>query len=146
VSKRRFGFHEIAGMLEENAQVKFPLVKEKIDEVECTVNLIVVAVIPRFIREIRLGNPPVTFTNGGQTTDFAFAKDIVNANIPAAQSDNNGIFNICFGESVTVNRLAELITELIGSKVRPIHRETRSSDIKYSVSDISRAESFGYKP
>jgi UDP-glucose 4-epimerase len=104
------------------------------------------AVIPKFIQEVRRGNPPVIFGDGEQTRDFAFVKDVVEANVLAAQSDITGTFNIGCGESVTINRLAELIVELVGSKVKPIHRESRSGDIKYSLADISRARAVGYKP
>ena len=110
------------------------------------VNSAYAAVIPKFIMEVRRGNPPVIFGDGEQTRDFAFVKDVVEANILAAQSDISGIFNIGGGESVTINRLAELIVELVGSKVKPVHREPRPGDIKYSLADISRASAFGFKP
>jgi UDP-glucose 4-epimerase len=110
------------------------------------VNSAYAAVIPKFIQEVRRGNPPIIFGDGEQTRDFAFVKDVVEANVMAAQSDITGIFNIGGGESVTINRLAELIVELVGSKVKPIHREPRPGDIKYSLADTSRAKAFGYKP
>ena len=104
------------------------------------------AVIPKFIQEVRRGNAPVIFGDGEQTRDFAFVKDVVEANVLAAQSDISGIFNIGGGESVTINRLAALIVELVGSHVKPIYREPRPGDIKYSLADISRASAFGFKP
>jgi len=70
----------------------------------------------------------------------------VEANILAAQSDVCGIFNVSRGESITINRLAELIIELVGSKVEPIHQELRPGDIRYSIADISKAKAFGYEP
>ena len=110
------------------------------------VNSAYAAVIPRFIQDVRQGNAPVIFGDGEQTRDFAFVKDVVEANILAVQSDITGIFNIGGGESVTINRLAELIVELVGSHVKPIYREPRPGDIKYSLADISRARAFGFKP
>jgi UDP-glucose 4-epimerase len=104
------------------------------------------AVIPKFIQEVRRGNAPVIFGDGEQTRDFAFVKDVVEANVLAVQSDITGIFNIGGGESVTINRLAELIVELVGTKVKPIHLEPRPGDIKYSSADISQARAFGFKP
>jgi UDP-glucose 4-epimerase len=104
------------------------------------------AAIPKFIMEVRRGNAPVIFGDGEQTRDFAFVKDVIEANILAARSDITGIFNIGGGESVTINRLAALIVELVGSKVKPIHREPRPGDIKYSLADISQASAFGFRP
>jgi UDP-glucose 4-epimerase len=103
-------------------------------------------VIPMFIRRIGAGKPPIIFGDGEQTRDFIFVKDIVQANIWAAESDAFGIFNIGHGESITVNRLAELILELTGSDFEPIHQEARPGEVRHSLADISKARSFGYEP
>ncbi len=68
------------------------------------------------------------------------------ASILAAQSDSCGLFNISRGESITINRLAELIIELVGNKVEPIHQKPRAGDIRHSLADISKAKAFGYEP
>jgi len=104
------------------------------------------AVIPRFIKRSCENNPPIIFGDGEQTRDFVFVKDAVEATILAAQSDACGLFNISRGESIAVNRLAELIMELVGNKVEPIHQEPRPGDIRHSLADISKAKTFGYEP
>jgi UDP-glucose 4-epimerase len=104
------------------------------------------AVIPGFIKSSQEGHPPIIFGDGEQTRDFAFVKDVVEANILAAQSDDCGVFNISQGQSITINRLAELIIRLIGAEVEPIYQEVRPGDIKHSLADISKARAFGYKP
>jgi len=104
------------------------------------------AVIPRFIKRTSEGNPPIIFGDGEQTRDFTFVKDTVEANILAAQSDACGLFNISRGESITINRLAELVIELVGNKVEPIHQEPRPGDIRHSLADVSKAKAFGYEP
>ncbi|MBA7672957.1 hypothetical protein ES703_81145 [subsurface metagenome] len=68
------------------------------------------------------------------------------ANILAAQSDACGLFNISRGESITINRLAELVIDLVGNKVEPIYEEPRLGDISSSFADISKAKAFGYEP
>jgi len=104
------------------------------------------AVIPGFIKRSQEGHPPIIFGDGEQTRDFAFVKDVVEANILAAQSDDCGVFNISQGQSITINRLAELIIRLVGAEVEPIYQEVRLGDIKHSLADISKARAFGYKP
>jgi len=104
------------------------------------------AVIPLFIRRTYEGEPPIIFGDGEQTRDFTFVKDVVQANILAAQSDASGVFNISRGESVTINSLAKVIAELVGNKVEPVHQEPRAGDIKHSLADISKAKAFGYEP
>jgi len=103
------------------------------------------AVIPKFIKRSCEGNPPVIFGDGEQTRDFTFVKDVVEANILAAQSDACGVFNISRGESITINQLAKLIIELVGNKVESVHQGPRPGDIRYSLADISKAEAFGYE-
>ncbi len=104
------------------------------------------AVIPRFIKRVSEGNPPIIFGDGEQTRDFTFIKDTVEANILAAESDACGLFNISRGESITINELAKLVIGIIGNNVEPIHQEPRHGDIRHSLADISRASAFGYEP
>lgn len=104
------------------------------------------AVIPRFIMEVRRGKPPVIFGDGEQTRDFVFVKDAVRANILAAEGDAAGVFNVGKGESITLNRLAELIIGLAGANLKPVHAEPRQGDIRHSLADIAKAKGFGYKP
>jgi len=104
------------------------------------------AVIPRFISRVSKGESPIIFGDGEQTRDFTFVKDAVEANILAAESDATGVFNIGKGESISINRLAELIIGLVGKGVKPVHREPRPGDIRHSLADISKAKAFGYNP
>jgi len=104
------------------------------------------AVIPRFIKRVSEGNPPIIFGDGEQTRDFTFVRDVVEANILAAESDATGVFNIGRGETFTINELARLITDITGNNVKPIHGEPRPGDVRHSLADISKAKTFGYKP
>ncbi|MFC2034448.1 SDR family oxidoreductase [Chloroflexota bacterium] len=104
------------------------------------------AVVPLFIKSSLGGESLAIFGDGEQTRDFTFVKDVVDANIQAAESDATGLFNISRGESITLNKLAQLIIELVGNKVEPIHQEPRIGDVKHSLADISKAKTFGYIP
>jgi len=104
------------------------------------------AVIPRFIKRVSQGSSPIIFGDGEQTRDFTFIKDVVQANILAAESNASGIFNIGKGQRTTINQLAELIIGLIGNNIKPIHEEPRPGDIKHSLASISRARTFAYNP
>ena len=104
------------------------------------------AVIPRFIKRVSEGAPPIIFDDGEQTRDFTFVKDAVEANILAAESDACGLFNISWGENITINELAKLVIGIIGNTVEPIYQEPRLGDIRHSLADISKAKTFGYEP
>jgi len=105
------------------------------------------AVIPKFIKSGMEGRPPVIYGDGTQTRDFVFVKDVVRANILAAESEATGVYNIASGESRKINSLAEMIRGLMNKELIPIHREAREGDIKHSWADITKAkENLGYKP
>lgn len=103
-------------------------------------------VIPAFIGRISQNLPPVIFGDGEQSRDFTFIQDVVRANILAAENDAEGIYNIGSGRNITINRLAEIILNLIQKDLKPIHRQPRPGDPRHTLADISRAKSFGYEP
>lgn len=104
------------------------------------------AVIPRFIKRISEGSPPIIFGDGEQTRDCTFVRDAVEASILAAESNATGIFNIGTSTRITINRLAGLTVNLLGNSIEPIHGEPRPGDIRHSLADISRAKAFDYEP
>ena len=104
------------------------------------------AVIPRFITMLSQGNSPIIYGDGEQTRDFTFVADVVEANILAAESGASGIFNIGRGKSVTLNRLTELVADIVGNNITPIHEEPRPGDVRHSLADTARARTFGYAP
>jgi len=69
------------------------------------------------------------------------------ANILAAESEANGIFNIAGGKRITINNLAKSIMDIIGKKLDIRYENPRPGDIKHSLADISKAKKhFSYKP
>ena len=104
------------------------------------------AVIPLFVARVSQNKPPIIYGDGEQTRDFTSIKDVVRANILAAEGDVCGIFNIGVGKSISINELAELITKLMGGNIKPIRQEPRPGDVRYSLADITRAKTFGYVP
>ncbi|MCZ3367220.1 MULTISPECIES: SDR family oxidoreductase [Methanobacterium] len=104
------------------------------------------AVIPIFIDKILKNESPIIYGDGEQSRDFVSVKHVVAANIMAAESKLTGAFNIGLGKSTTINQLFLMIKEIIGIDIQPIYEKERPGDIKYSLADISKAESLGYDP
>ncbi len=82
-------------------------------------------VIAKFLKQ-RMEGKPVTITGDGkQTRDFTHVRDVVRANLLAAQSQKVGkgeVINIGAGENASVNRVAELIggpVEHIAPRLEP---------------------------
>lgn len=104
-------------------------------------------VIPAFIERICRNLPPIIYGDGEQSRDFTFIEDVVQANVLAAEADSaKGVYNIGSGKSYTINRLAEIITNLLHKDLKPIHNEPRPGDPKHTLADVSKARSFGYEP
>ena len=104
------------------------------------------AAIPRFIKRLSEGKPPIIFGDGEQTRDFVFVSDVVRANILAAESDATGVFNIGQGRRVTINELARLVSRIMNKDVGIVHQGARVADIRHSLADISKARLFSYEP
>lgn len=81
--------------------------------------------IARFLKLRREGKPLSITGTGEQTRDFVHVRDIVRANILAAESETVGkgeVINIGTGTNVSVNKIAELIggkTEYIPARLEP---------------------------
>jgi len=98
------------------------------------------AVIPIFISRILQGLPPVIFGDGNQTRDFCFVRDVVKANLLAMEKGSAvGVFNIACEKRTSLNQLAGIIMDIMGSEAGLIHDPPRKGDIQDSVADISAA-------
>jgi UDP-glucose 4-epimerase len=105
------------------------------------------AVIPRFISSVLNGEPPLMYGDGAQTRDFTFVQDVVDANLLAMESDVEGAFNISGGRQTSIEELAWMIINAMGSDVEPVKGPRRPGDILHSVADITAArDAFGYRP
>ena len=102
--------------------------------------------ITAFIGRISQNLPPIIFGDGGQSRDFTFVEDVVQANILAAENNAEGVYNIGSGKDTTINRLAEIILNLMQKDLKPIHEKPRLGDPRHSLADISKAKGFGYQP
>lgn len=105
------------------------------------------AVIPRFITRILTGEPPLIEGDGGQTRDFTFVRDVVQANLRAMESSATGVFNIAGGRRISILDLARTIMDISGREVPVRHVGPRPGDIRDSLADITAArERLQYVP
>jgi len=108
------------------------------------------AVIPLFMRAMIDGRQPIIYGDGGQTRDFTFVEDIVSANLAclsAPDSAMGGIYNIAYGDRISVNDLAAGIAQLAGQPFVPVYEPARPGDIRESQADASRARQLlGWTP
>jgi UDP-N-acetylglucosamine 4-epimerase len=109
------------------------------------------AVIPLFIDAVLEGKPPRMNGDGGQTRDFTFVENCVQANIKAALVQNpeavNQVYNIAVADRTSLNDLFNILKEEAGSSITPEYGPDRPGDIRDSLADITKAETLlGYNP
>ena len=104
------------------------------------------AVIPSFISSVLRNHSPIIYGDGNQTRDFVFIRDVVEANIVAAESEATGVFNIGSGCSTSINELAQHVITISGSKLQPVYKGPRVGEVRNSVADLTMANGIGYKP
>ncbi len=99
------------------------------------------AVIPKFIQRFSNNQPPVIFGDGNQTRDFIYVKDIVKANLLAAEAEQapGQALNVCSGEATSLLALAAALGTIFNSKQKAVHQKQRPGDINRSVGDPSLA-------
>jgi UDP-glucose 4-epimerase len=97
-------------------------------------------VVSIFVRKMLHGEPIVIFGSGLQERSFTFVKDVVKANILAAEkSEAKGmVFNCASGIKVTIKELANMVAEQLGiNNLEVIYKDWTPGDIK--VFDINNA-------
>lgn len=97
-------------------------------------------VVSIFLNNILRSKPINVFGNGEQSRDFIYVLDVVSANIIAATTDINGIFNISTNNSVTINKLMETLERVSGTSINPIYKDARIGDIEKSCLDNQHAK------
>jgi len=93
------------------------------------------------IRNI-LGMPLTIFGNGKQTRDILYATDVARAFEAFYENPKSGIYNIGGGKKTMISLVEciNLIDELSGKKSDIRFEKDRFGDLRYFVSDISKAK------
>lgn len=114
------------------------------------------AVIPQWIAAMKLGRDVFINGDGENTRDFCFVRDIVQALLLAATTENENaagdVFNVGLGRGTSLNELFTTLKSLIeastGRIVPPaIHRDFRPGDIRHSCADASKIQRvLGFAP
>ena len=107
------------------------------------------AVIPLFVTAIAEGRPITIHGDGGQSRDFTYVTNVVDATMLAAEAAeaNGRIFNVAAGSPGSVNDVADTIGRILGKPVEKEFLPPRPGDIRDSWADIAAArEVLGFEP
>jgi UDP-glucose 4-epimerase len=99
-------------------------------------------VIPKFMLRALAGRPLVVFGDGAQTRDFMYVGDAA-AGILAAGFEEAAIgetINVGTGRTVSINALAQKISEVLERPVEISYDDPRPGDVRALHADITKAE------
>lgn len=103
------------------------------------------AAVAIFTERARANAPIAIFDDGEQTRDFIFVKDVVAANMVAAEK-GEGLYNVACGTRITINDLARQIIAEAGSDSRIEYKPPRPGDVRHSRGNAEGLRALGWKP
>jgi len=84
-----------------------------------------------FIGQMISGITPTIYGNGEQTRDFVYVEDVVEANWMALNTDKSGIFNLGWGEPVSVNDIYRILQKITGFPHPPKYVPERPGEVNH---------------
>ncbi len=100
------------------------------------------AVIPRWVTLMQQGQRPKVFGDGGQTRDFCYIDNVIEANLKAlhAPAAPGHVYNVACGERVSLLDVVAAINLGLGTDLQPEFLPPRAGDIRDSLADIGAAQ------
>lgn len=107
-------------------------------------------VIAKFCTGMLAGRAPVIYGDGGQSRDFTYIENVVQANLLAAEAPAvkaaGRVFNIAGGQSISLLQLVAELNRLTGQSLKPLFEPPRAGDVRSSLADIAAAQqTLGYQ-
>jgi len=90
-------------------------------------------VIAIFASKMLKGEQPIVNGDGGQTRDYVFVSDVVQANVLALDCSSSDTFNVGAGIETNVNELFQHVKRLMGSPAREEHGPAKAGEQRRSV-------------
>ena len=107
------------------------------------------AVIPRFILWGLDGASLEIHGDGGQSRDFTYIDNVVEANLLAATAPEAAgeVFNVGCGARVSLLDIVGMLEKSLGRPLARHHRPVREGDVRHTLADVSKAKRLlGYTP
>jgi UDP-glucose 4-epimerase len=105
-------------------------------------------VVTRFIRAALAGGTFEIFGDGKASRDFLHVDDLCRGILAANDSDlSDVVLHLASEKETTINELAHLILELVGSDVEIVHHPKRAGEVERNFANADRAkELLGWEP
>ena len=105
-------------------------------------------VVTRFIRAALRGGSFEIFGDGQSTRDYLHVDDLCRGIMSAADSDlSDAVLHLASEKETSINELARLILDLVGSDVEIVHQPKRRGEVERNFARADRAkEVLGWEP
>jgi UDP-glucose 4-epimerase len=107
------------------------------------------AVIPLFFAALLAGRRPVIYGDGGQSRDFVYVGNVVDANLLAADAPRapGKVFNVGAGSATTLLELLHNLNQRLGTDIEPVFEAPRTGDVRESLADLKQSRALlNYEP
>lgn len=102
------------------------------------------SMIGQILRTMMRGQRPVLFEFGEQKRDWVYVSDVVDINMAAMQSDQNGIYNVGSGCAWSFNEIVAAINEVTGQNITPIYKPCPFADRYQNHTECKIEKARGY--
>jgi UDP-glucose 4-epimerase len=108
-------------------------------------------VVAIFSSRLLSGDPLTIFGDGEQTRDYVFVRDVVAANLRVSEMSlpesgplDEVAFNVGTGVGTSVNRLADILEDVSGSRPGRDYQGARPGELRHSTLDCSSLSARGW--
>jgi UDP-N-acetylglucosamine/UDP-N-acetylgalactosamine 4-epimerase len=100
------------------------------------------AVIPIFLKNVKLNKKLVVFGNGEQSRDFTYIDNVIYANLLSMISKNNKVYgnfyNVGCGQRISLNEIISFLEKKINKKIDVCYQKERKGDVKSSLASLGK--------
>jgi UDP-glucose 4-epimerase len=105
--------------------------------------------VARIVKSMVAGQNPVIYGDGTEPVDLIYVDDVVCANLLAAEAPRvaGRVYNIARGRGTTLLAVVEMLNNILGTRLSPVHVPLHFLDGPRGLADISSAQvDLGFVP
>ena len=104
------------------------------------------ALIPIFIRQALEKKPLTIYGDGGQTRDYTYIDDLIEAYLLVLKNNQlrGKVINFGTGKETSILEIAKYISKKLRAKINYV--KSRPGEVQHFIADISKAKKLGFQP
>lgn len=105
-------------------------------------------VMSSFIIRLLKGRPPIIYGSGKKRRDFVYVDDVNDFHtlcMTDGRTDGK-VFNLGSGRNYSVNEVYQMIADLMGVHIEPVHEPDLPGEAQETLADIKAAQKLGWQP